>query len=97
MHTVDPVGMTKHTWRGQHFYMLGDLIHIEVMALATFGNWFCGSGWQYILVQSNIANPGNVESFLQCSHIALHNMFTRSRWLVATSYRKGYMTATKND
>jgi len=52
-----------------HFVVMFDCLHIEMVALATLGDLLEGSGWTGALVQAKVVSPGIADSFLKASHM----------------------------
>ena len=52
------------------FVVMMGLLHIEMAALKTIGDWLTNSGWCTALVEAKIASSGVSESFLHVSHVS---------------------------
>lgn len=65
---LNPWNFPEKYGEDKYVIMLGGL-HIEMAAFKTLGDWFDGSGWTSVLVQSGVASTGVAESFLKVSHL----------------------------
>lgn len=61
------------SWSNAHgedkYFVIFEILHIEIAALRALGSWLQVSGWVPGLMQTKIAISGTVDSFLKVSHV----------------------------